>query len=233
MTGLALTVTAACSDQEVEPISSSSEAVGPTLTPSAQPTSTLVPTVTFALPSGSPSAGFDAFRTFALEIEAAVSSGNTKFFESSVVETEVTCAGDEQLGQCMNQPAGTVIRGISGAAWRSDVGGLIPRVVFLQMLTDWFAAAIPSQSDPFGDGAPRLYALGESSEGEFLAITSLIRDTGSYPNTQRQCRIFRFSPLDGNWVLRGEIFCWATETAEDWLSGVCNECHDYWEPWVS
>jgi hypothetical protein len=98
------------------------------------------------------------------------------------------------------------------------------------MVSEWFTSALPDESDNQGDGAPRLFALAQSSEEELLAITSLIRDAGASA-IERQCRVFRFSLVDGNWALLGELFCYATVASEDWLSGSCAECYDYWEPW--
>jgi len=229
---LMISAIAACSEEEEEPASSTSATVSFAPTQTAEPQLTALPTAEPTLVPGTPSPNFEAFRAFAAEIDAAVVAGDAAFFADRGVEVEITCRGDEQLGQCTNQPAGTVIRGIPGYAWRSDAGGVNPRADFEEFVSDWFAAAIPDESDDRGGGAPRLFALAQSSEDEFLAIASLIRDTGSYPNIQRQCRVFRFSFVDGNWVLRGEVFCYATLVSEDWLSGACAECYDYWEPWT-
>jgi hypothetical protein len=220
----------ACSGDEEEPAPSASATTVATSSPTSVAPSTATPTGEATPGVGSPSPDFAAFRAFAAEVEAATAVGDAAFFADRGIEIEVICRGDEQLGQCMNEPAGTVIRGIPGAAWLSDASALIPRADYEVLVSEWFAAAIPGESDGHGNGTPRLVALGQSSEGEFLAIASLIRDAGA-SSIQRQCRAFRFSLVDGSWALRGEIFCYATATSDDWLSGACVECYDYWEAW--
>jgi hypothetical protein len=219
---------AACSGEEETPNETSPSPT--TATPSGTREAALTPSAEATPLTGSLSADFASFRAFAAEVDAAVSNGDAAFFANRGVEIEVVCRGDEQLGQCMNQPPGTVIRGIQGAAWQSDASALVPRAEYEQLVSEWFTSALPSESDSHGDGPPRLLGLAQSFEGEPYAITSLIRDAGA-SSIERQCRVFRFSLVDGNWVLLGEYFCYATVTTEDWLSGKCAECYDYWEPW--
>jgi len=229
---LVVSLLTGCSDEEVLPISSPSPTLSPQAwqNPTPEPTSSPTPELTHSM--GVASASFEAFRSFAVDVDTAIASEDAGFFATRGVEVEVICSGDEQLGQCTGQPAGTVIRGIPGYAWRSDAGGLNSRADFEQLVSQWFQAAMPSESDIHGNGAPRLLALAQRADDEFIAIASLIRDTGA-ASIQRQCRAFRFSLADNRWVLGGEIFCYATVATEDWLSGSCAECYDYWEPWPS
>jgi hypothetical protein len=227
--GLSFFLVAGCSDESEELVPASASPKTPSPTASTLPSASASPEPTPVL--GAPSAYFEQFRAFAAEIDSAVTSGDAAFFAVRGVEIEVTCRGDEQVGQCTNQPAGTVLRGIPGAAWQSDAFALNPRAEYEQLVSQWFASALPNQSDRYGDGAPRLVALAQSSNQEVLAIASLLQDIGSQQGIQRQCRIFRFSFVDSDWVLVGELFCYATATSDDWLSGMCAECYDYWERW--
>jgi hypothetical protein len=232
---MALLFLQACTDEAVEllPSPSPTQSQDPTPLNTPEATSTAPSTATPSPLSGTPSAGFEAFRAFGRDIAAAIASSNAAFFADRGVEIDVVCRGDEQLGQCMNQPSGTVLRGIPGGAWRSDAGGVTARADFLKMVSDWFAAAIPTESDNHGDGSPRLIALAETQNGEFMAIASLIRDTGSPMGIQRQCRVFRFLPAEGDWELPGEYFCYSSAVSEDWLTGFCGQCYQSWESWTT
>ena len=218
-------------DEEVEQSTASATATLRSASPTPQVSRSASPTPEPTRISGSPSADFEQFRAFAAEIDTAIASGSSAFFAARGIETEITCKGDEQLGQCTNQPAGTIIRGIPGGAWQSDAFALTPRADYEQLVSQWLASALPNESDKYGNGAPRLIALAQSSNEEMLAIASLIRDIGSQQGVQRQCRVFRFSLVDGNWMLPGGLFCYATPASDDWVSGSCIECYDYWEPW--
>ena len=230
VTSLAVLISVGCSEeQEEEPSAFSATATLQSPSPTPHVSRSRSPTPEPIWVSGSASAYFEAFRAFAAEIDAAIASGNAEFFAARGVEIEVTCKGDEQLGQCVNQPVGTILRGIPGGAWQSDAFGVSPRADYEQLVSQWFASALPNESDKYGDGAPRLIALAQWSDEEVLAIGSLIRDIGSQQGIQRQCRVFRFSLVGENWVLPGELFCYATATSDDWLSGTCAECYDYWE----
>ncbi len=216
---LALVLLPACGGDEEEPATSASP---------SSPAATLIR----PSPRGTPSAGFDAFRVFAREMEAAIATRDTEFFASRGVEMDVTCRGDEQLGPCTDKPAGTVLRGIPGAAWKSDAFGLTPRTDFSKLLQDWYSAALPGLANQYGSGSPVLYALAEKRDsGESYAIATEILQTGPATGIQRQARVFRFSPVAGQWQLNGEILAAVSLTADDWLSGNCGECYDYWELW--
>jgi hypothetical protein len=187
-----------------------------------------------ATPVRTPPTDFAEFRLFAVEIDAAVSGADADFFASRGVEMELTCRGDEQLGPCSGRLMGEVIRGIPGAAWRSDAFGISPRDDYRAMVADWLTSALPEQSDDAGGGSPRLASLAWQSEsGEYYAMVTLIREAGPATGIQRQARIFRFeyNSVAGDWLLNGEIFGAVSISSNDWLSGGCSECYDYWELW--
>ncbi len=196
----------------------STPAATPTSTPSSTPTPVMVPET----------GGLEGFRLFAGRIEAALVARDGAFFAERGVETEMTCAGDEQLGPCTEQPAGTVLRGIPGAAWKSDAFALFAPGEFDAMLVDWFSGALPDESDAHGDGAVRLFALalGGGGNGQFLAIATAILDSGPATGVQRQTRILRFQFDGTRWLLDGETFAAVSFTSEDWLSGNSPTCYD-------
>ena len=225
---LALLLTAAACD----------DATKPPFLPEASPSpaATATPTSVPDTPTPPPgSGGFGGFRAFASLVGQALVDRDSSFFAERGLEDEMTCAGDEQLGPCVEQPVGTVLRGIPGAAWQSDAFSLFSPDEYAAMLDKWFDGAKPDRSDAYGDGTVMPYALARSgslgSGEEFLAIVTAILDTGPATETQRQARIFRFAFNEGAWSLTGEILAAVTFTAEPWLSGSCSECYDQWERW--
>jgi hypothetical protein len=201
----------------------------PTATVEATPEAPATPTPTAVPEPG----GMAGFRAFAALIDAALAEGDASFFSDRGEEMEVTCQGDEQLGFCMGQPPGTIFRGIPGTAWQSDAFALFPTDDYESLLEDWFAEVLLDQSDEFGDGAVKLFALAQlgAGDGEFLAITTAILNTGPATEVQRQARMLRFAFEEGAWKLRGEILGAVSFTAEPWLSGDCTDCYDQWERW--
>ncbi len=241
---LSAAVLAACDGGATEPPFLSEESPTPTATatPTAEPTVVATPAAVLASTvspeaptTASGSASMGEFRTFADLIDKALADGDGAFFAIRGIQTEVTCAGDEQLGFCMGQPPGTVFRGIPGVVWMSDAFWLSPPDEYVAMLQEWIATARPDLSDDYGDGAVRLFALARSSGGdadeEFLAIATVIRYTGPATEIQRQARIFRFVRGKDSWALRGERFAAVSFTSSDWLTGDCAECFDHWERW--
>ena len=226
---LALLLAAAACDDATKPpfLSEGSPSGAAQATPTAP--ATPGPTATAASAPGS----MEDFRAFAALIDAALAEGDASFFSDRGEEMEVTCQGDEQLGFCMGQPPGTIFRGIPGTAWQSDAFALFPTDDYESLLEDWFAEALLDQSDEFGDGAVKLFALAQlgGGDGEFLAITTAILNTGPATEVQRQARMLRFAFEEGAWKLRGEILGAVSFTAEPWLSGNCTDCYDQWERW--
>ena len=229
---LAASLAVAACDEATEPpfLAETSPSPAATATSTAEPTATSVPDT----PTPPPESGdLGGFRAFAALIDAALAEGDASFFSDRGEEMEVTCQGDEQLGFCMGQPPGTIFRGIPGTAWQSDAFALFPTDDYESLLEDWFAEAMLDQSDEFGDGAVKLFALAQlgGGDGEFLAITTAILNTGPATEVQRQARMLRFAFEEGAWKLRGEILGAVSFTAEPWLSGNCTDCYDQWERW--
>lgn len=205
--------------------------------PSPTATSAPAPTPTAAPETPTPEGecdGMGCFRAFAPLIDAALAAGDGSFFADRGLEDELTCAGDEQLGPCVDRAAGTVLRGIPGGVAQSDAFALFPPDKYALMLADWFVEARPDLSDDYGSGALTLYALAyhpaaEGSEEAYQAIVTGIFSSG--PDALRQARVLSFRFVDGSWRLTGELVASVPQTADPYLSGDCDFCYDDWERW--
>jgi hypothetical protein len=205
-----------------------------TVTPEPTPTAIPTPTAAPETPTPTPECdGMDCFRAFAVLIEAALAGNDASFFADRSVEDEITCTGDEQIGPCMDQPAGTVVRGIPCGIAQSE-GTFLSPDDYAATLADWFADARPDLSDEYGSGGLALYALAHSpadamgQEAHQGIVTGIFT---SGPDAFRQARILSFQFLDGSWRLTFELFAAAPLTPEPYLSGECSECYDHWERW--
>lgn len=231
-----VSVAAGCSEEE-EPASPTPTLATAVASQTPEPQLTLSPTSGPTPLPGTPSANFEAFRAFAAEMDTAIASTDAAFFVDRALEVEMVCQGDEALGQCGGQPAGTVIRGIPGSAWRSDAFYIFSLDEYREYLLRYFAADRPSQLDEYGNGSLKLFALGSDDVGslQFIAIaTSIVEE---YPTgvpigeAARHARVFSFVVANGKWRFAGETAA-TGGTAGEWLSGNCAECYDYWEPWT-
>jgi hypothetical protein len=206
-----------------------------TATPTAEPTVVATPRAVSETPTPPPeSGGMDGFRAFAVLIDAALAEDGASLFADRGVEEEMTCSGDEQLGPCSDQSAGTVLTGIPGAAAQSDAFALFTPGEYAAMLEDWFADARLGLSDEYGGGGLTLYALAHrpadgGGEEAYQAIVTGIFTSG--PDAFRQARILSFQFLDERWRFTRELFATVPQTAADWLTGDCAECYDHWERW--
>lgn len=186
------------------------------------------------IPSTDP-ASMEGFRTFALQIEAATDTRDANFFAGRGVEEEILCAGGpEPRGSCVNQPTGTVLRGIPSEIIGAKSRYLLPRNEYQASLQTWFASARPDLSDEFGSGQPVLsglaYRQASTHGGEaFLAVvTEIYAGRGK---DSRHVLIFAFQSRGGQWKLIGEERGLDPGSVGDWLSGTCSTCYDDWERW--
>jgi hypothetical protein len=194
-----------------------------TISPTPTPQGTIIPALT-------------AFGTFAQQVDAAVQAQDANFFSNLGVEQTITCTGNESGGPCEGQPANTTFTGILGVAWQSDAGSYTPIAAYNTMIAQWFSDAMPAQTDSYGNGVPRLAAIaGDSVNGDFYAIATLILDTSSTQSLgiQRQSRAFRFAPDgSGGFDLTGEVLGAVSATADQWLGGPCTGCYyDSFQTW--
>ncbi len=211
------------------------EEAQPTATPEPDATATQTATEpTLAVETG----GIQGFRLFARLIEQAIAEKDSQFFVDRAVLSEETCTGEEVLGPCPGQPAGTTLTGILGYFVPGDADWLISPGEYAQVLDQYFGAALGEMSDEFGGGSLVLYALFQSPDSEgratFLAITTSIVDTvptGEYVLTGREAHGFRFLFEDGRWRFTEELVASVTADSPVFLVPPPGENSVDWERW--
>jgi len=213
---------------------SPSETASPTLPSSATPTEAATAAPTATATEVAEADGEDGFSAFAAQIGAALESGDGSFFADRGLEEDLVCAGDELLGPCDGQPAGTVFRGISRGIFQSDASFLTSPAEYEADLVGWFAGAHPELDDDYGNGGVALWALAYKAaerrgEEAHQAIITAIATSGG--DSVRQARTLSFRFVDGRWWLTGEIAANLPQTADAYLSGECDYCYDRWERW--
>ena len=213
-----------CGDEEEPPSETAGASRPPSVTPTEPATATEV----------AEADGEGGFRAFAVRVEAALAGSDGLFFEDSGLETDLVCAGDEELGPCAGQAAGTAFRGIPQGIFQSDAFFLTSPDEYSDALVEWFGSAQPELEDDYGDGSVALYALAHQpsdrgGEEAYQAIITAI--VTSSAESIRQARILSFRFVDGRWRLTGEILANLPQTAEAFLSGECDDCYDRWERW--
>ena len=230
---LALLLAAVACDDATKPpfLAEISPLPSPTATSAPAPTPTAAPET--PTPEGECD-GMDCFRAFAPLIDAALADGDGAFFAGRGLEEELTCQGDEQLGPCVDQPAGTVLTGIPGGVAQSDAIFYYPPDQFAFFISQWFRSDIPAAEDEYGSGALTLYALAyhpaaEGSEEAYQAIVTGMFSSG--PDALRQALVLSFRFVDGSWRLTGQLQASIPQTADPYLSGDCTDCYDQWERW--
>jgi hypothetical protein len=196
--------------------------------------STQSPAATATVTAQVESDGEDGFSIFAARVDAALASSDGEFFGDRGLEQDVTCTGEELVGICMDQPPGTVFRGIPRGIFQTDAFALSSPDDYADDLVEWFSGARPELEDDYGSGAVALYATayksaGDGGEEAYQTIITAIVTSG--PDSIRQARSLAFRFLDGRWRLTGEIEANLPQTAEPWLSGGCDYCYDRWERW--
>ena len=215
--------------------------VTPTVTVAAvstpEPASTVETTPTTVSETSAPlpeSSGMDGFRAFAAGVDSALTDGDASFFADRGLETEMTCAGDESFGPCLDQPAGIALPGIPSATIQSEPSVLLTPDDYAATLRDWFLRAKADLSDEYGSGGLVLYALAHQPAGDGIEEAYQTVVTGIFTVATadfRQARILSYQFLDGSWRLTRERFATVPETIESWLSGECDFCYDRWERW--
>lgn len=219
-----------CGDGEEAP----SETASASLAPSAMPTEAATAAPTATATEVAEADGEDGFRAFAVRVEAALAGSDGLFFADRGLEEDLVCAGDEELGPCAGQAAGTAFRGIPRGIFQSDAFFLTSPEEYADDLVEWFGSAHPELEDDYGDGAVALYALAHQpsdrgGEEAYQAIITTIVTSGA--DSVRQARSLSFRFVDGRWLLTAEIAANLPQTAEAFLSGECDYCYDRWERW--
>jgi hypothetical protein len=218
----------------------------PTASPQAQASPATTPTLSPTPVTEPPE--FPSFRAFAEEIDHALHERDTQFFVDRAVITERECTGDEQMGMCVDQPAGMTFRGVLSSGAHSGYVRILSLDDYQEHLSHDFDAAAPLRTDELAGGAIVLYGLASSSvdgrppsivpaeQRGFCAITSWIMAVDG--EHRREVRAFVFTSEDGDWRFRGELLVRfspehrAMETYRAWLSGGSTWYYDYWERWT-
>jgi len=230
MTGLFLV--AACEGEEEEPLSHTSTP-GSTPTSAATPASTPPPTTTAPASTPTPgtsTAGADPqdFAEFSDLVARAVVEQDTAFFADRVKGRAYTCTqsdiGSEAWGieQGLCQEVGQQVDVVEHGFWRSE--GLLKRPEsMVTAIADYFASALPAESDGYGTGAVQLYATGTTRSSEpsrtyNAAILTAVTPVGEGPAKKpvRTARGINFEYVEGRWVIVGML--WADVLAEELLS---------------
>ena len=219
-----LLAAAACDDAKKPPFLPETS---PTVTAEATPTAPATPTPTAVAEEG----GMTGFRAFAEQIGVAVYNADGSLFEDRAMISEQTCSGGEELGPCVDQPEGTVLEGVWKGLWRTDLAELVPLGEIASDFEAFVADAEDGESDRFGTGNARLYALATSGQGifgegeAFYAVATAIQlgDAGA----ERRIEVYQFTFDGERWRLYGVIE--AGGLFEEWLTDGCADCYDHWE----
>jgi len=199
---------AACGDKEEE------EPLSPTSTPTV----------------ATPTVGADPedFAEFAGVLSRGVEEQDTGFFADRVKGRAYTCTeadiGSEPWGieQGLCQEVGQSVNVVEFGFWRSE-GVLRRPEAMVEAIEDYFASALPGESDDYGTGAVRLYATGITRSSDpsltyraaiLTAVTPVGEGAASKP--VRTARGVNFQYVDGRWVIIGML--WADVLAEELLS---------------
>jgi len=150
------------------------------------------------------------------------------FFAQRVEGRTYTCTqsdiGVEAWGieQGLCQEVGQQVDVVEFGYWRSE--GVLSRPESMATaIEDYFASALPEESDDYGTGAVQLYAIGTTRSSEpsltyraaiLTAITPVGEGAASKP--VRTARGINFRYVDGRWVITGML--WADVLAEELLS---------------
>jgi hypothetical protein len=208
---------AACGGEEEEPL---------------PPTSTPTP--------GTPTAAADPqdFAEFADLVARAVAAQDTSFFAARVKGRTYTCTQADVPGegwgieQGICQEVGQQVDVVEHWFWHSE--GLLRRPeTMVTAIEDYFATALPGETDDYGTGAVRLYAIGTTRSSEpsqrfkaaiLTAITPVGEGAASKP--VRTARGIDFQYVDGRWVIIGML--WASVLPEEVLDPKTTP-YDEWE----
>jgi len=228
-----LLAAAACDDAAKPPFLPEAS---PTVTAEATPTVAATPTTLPTRPASSPTPetrDIDGFRAFVAQIAQAVAAGDGQIFVDRARQSDETCAGTEELGPCAGKPAGTELEGLWRGLWHTDATELVAPDEIATDFESFVADALTGETDGFGAGSARLYALASSKLGIFGegdAYYAIV--TGILPGDEgpeRHIEVYQFTSDGERWRLYGVIE--AGVLYEEWLSGECGECYDRWERW--
>ncbi|MFQ6019427.1 MAG: hypothetical protein ACE5KW_01580 [Dehalococcoidia bacterium] len=214
------------------PTASPVATASPSPTPSPTPTLESEPTGAVECPLATESDGMEGFRAFVTCIADSLVAGGGTALTDRALQDEITCAGDEQLGPCVDRPAGTVLRGIFSGIAQSDAITLLSPTKYAALFTRWASDAQPGESDSYGDGGVAVHALAHRpASGQSEEVYQVILTAIAAPS-ERQARVLSFRFQDGRWRFTADLIAEFLGTAEPFLTGDCAYCgYDVWERW--
>jgi hypothetical protein len=156
---------------------------------------------------------------FAAQIASAIQGKDADFFLRDPVVTSIECSAG---GPCPI-PGPTVVVGIRYGLWRSDgfvssVADTRSQLVDLLSSGRQLAAIAEATTDPlYGDAL-------QPQPGHFAVMND--------PDDPGWVTLLDFLRDGSNWRLEDVVNARTTDAStNEWLSGRCSECYDYWEPW--
>jgi len=193
----------------------------PTATPSAtQP------------PATTPTAGADGFRAFARQIDQAVVARDTTFFRQHMKTIHVDCrtvTDANQLGGTDCATPDAAYEGFGTAPWRTDGGGIHPADAAVTIFQRVFDEQLAGDSDDYGSGAARVYALNVEDGRYWAIIAALITRPSNFAGSGPLRIALATSWLfeDGQWRTDGLVSAYVL--AEDFLNPNPEAQFDAWE----
>jgi hypothetical protein len=190
---------------------------------------------------GTPAASIDPqdFAEFADLVARAVAVQDTSFFAERVKGRTYTCTeadvagGESGVEQGLCQKVGQQVDVVEHWFWHSE-GVLRRPETMATAIQDYFASAVLGESDDYGTGAVRLYAIGTTRSSDpsrrfKAAILTAITPVGEGATRQpvRTARGINFEYVDGRWVIRGML--WANGAADEELLSPETAPYDDWE----
>ena len=189
--------------------------------------------------------GDDGFRQFAATIQAALDNEDDSFFRERLQAMSGICTAENLqlgIGQLPCEFEGQRWEGFPTGFWHSE-GGMMPFAVAQSSISVRFDNVLPSASDEFGNGAPRVYALTVGEAETNAVITALVERPPDFAGSGplRAVRVTSWSFDGDRWrltfLLRASVlaeeFLVPCEGGVDYLGGVWERYPDRSEPDLS
>lgn len=143
----------------------------------ATPAPTVAPVETPTPGTDSETAGAEGFRQFAATFQDALDAGDAAFLRDRALTEAIVCTADDVASAGPGGPLcefeGQEFDGFRAARWRSE-GGIIDVEDAFSAYDAILATALPGESDDFGDGSVRVYALNIEDDAFDAIITAII-----------------------------------------------------------
>ncbi len=121
--------------------------------------------------------GVQGFRDFAAQIQSAFETQDIDFFLSRAVTEEIVCSPEDVHEGGPGGPTcefeGQEFQGFPIGRWQSE-GGIVPVEAAVGQIMRLVHEGLPDESDEFGDGRPRVYAIMPDTDSASAVLTALI-----------------------------------------------------------